>query len=91
MRHPANASKRAAIPASYWKYGPTSDNTSPHWYEFLYDQATGTGAIINGRNITLYFVDGARGDSDLQANGSNTAPGGIALSEFIYLPAVNRE
>jgi len=79
------------IATSYWKYGPTPDNTSPHWYEFLYDRATGTGAQINGRTITLHFVDGGRGDSDLTANGSIADPGapaGITLDAFLYLPQV---
>ncbi|HRJ41542.1 MAG TPA: FG-GAP-like repeat-containing protein [Caldilineaceae bacterium] len=79
------------VATSYWKYGPTLDNSADHWYEFTYDPATNTGAKINGRTITLYFVDGARGDSDLQANGTITDPGGpagIVLHEFLYLPLV---
>ncbi|MDY6836184.1 MAG: leucine-rich repeat domain-containing protein, partial [Chloroflexota bacterium] len=58
---------------TYWKYGPTPDNTVPHWYEFLYDGET--GAQINGNVITLHFVDGKRGDKDLQANGIIQDPG----------------
>jgi uncharacterized repeat protein (TIGR01451 family) len=79
------------IATSYWKYGPTPDNTSDHWYEFTYNSTTGTGAQINGRTITLYFVDGQRGDSDLTANGTITdpgGPGGKVLSQFIYLPRI---
>ena len=52
---------------TYYKYGPTSNNTNNHWYEFLYDGQT--GATINGNVIKLYFVDGIRGDDDLTANG----------------------
>ena len=52
---------------TYYKYGPTPNNTTNHWYEFLYNGQT--GAIINGNVIKLYFVDGARGDNDLTANG----------------------
>ena len=38
-----------------------------------------TGAQINGNTITLHFVDGARGDDDLEANGQISDPGGPAL------------
>src|SRR4051794_8848193 len=38
-----------------------------------------TGATINGNQITLKFVDGQRGDSDLQNNGSISDPGGLAF------------
>jgi len=53
--------------STYYKYGPTPDNTTKHWYKFLYDGQT--GAEINGNVITLHFVDGMRGDDDLTANG----------------------
>jgi hypothetical protein len=58
---------------SYLKFGPTPDNQTPHWYEFLYDGTTGA-EILEGR-IILHFVDGGRGDSDLAANGSIQDPG----------------
>jgi hypothetical protein len=54
-------------PSGYYKYGPTPTNTTPHWYEFMYDNETGTGAVISGNTITLHFVDGLRGDDDLDA------------------------
>ena len=56
-----------AAPSTYWKYGPTTDDPTPHWYEFLYDADTGTGAEFSGNVITLHFVDGLRGDDDLDA------------------------
>lgn len=65
-------------PVTYYKYGLTPDNTAPHWYEFLYDGET--GAEINGNVITLHFVDGKRGDTDLDAtNGVISDPGGPAV------------
>ncbi|MGB5047632.1 MAG: choice-of-anchor U domain-containing protein, partial [Caldilineaceae bacterium] len=82
---------QGATATSYWKYGKTADNQTDHWYEFLFDATSQTGAIINGRTITLYFVDGQRGDSDLTANGVITdpgGPGGATLDEFIYLPRI---
>ena len=65
---------------TYYKFGPTSDNATPHWYEFKYDAATETGAKIDNTNntITLYFKDGARGDDDLKANETVVDIGGPA-------------
>ncbi|HEX7028684.1 MAG TPA: choice-of-anchor U domain-containing protein [Gammaproteobacteria bacterium] len=54
------------VPSAYFNYGYTSsiqDETA--YYNFSYNQATGTGAIINGNTVTLHFQDGGRGDSDL--------------------------
>ena len=63
---------------TYYKYGPTPDNPTDHWYEFLFvDQ---TGANINGNVITLYFVDGMRGDDDLTNNGTISDTGGPGIS-----------
>jgi Putative metal-binding motif/FG-GAP-like repeat len=66
-----------ADPTTYYKYGPTPANPSDHWYEFLYDGET--GAEINGNIITLHFVDGKRGDSDLDTNGTIVDPGGPSI------------
>ncbi|MFH2066286.1 MAG: choice-of-anchor U domain-containing protein [Pseudomonadota bacterium] len=49
---------------TYWKYGPTPDNPDAHWYDFMFDGVTGTGAVLDGNEVTLYFVDGQRGDDD---------------------------
>lgn len=69
-----------ATPISYYKFGPTPDNTEPHFYEFLFDGTT--GAEINGNQVTLHFVDGARGDSDLLANGVIVDPGAPGFEPF---------
>jgi hypothetical protein len=60
---------------SYWKFGPTPDDPTNHWYEFTYDGQT--GAVFNNDNsITLHFVDGLRGDRDLNGtNGTIVDPG----------------
>ena len=64
---------------SYWKHGPTPDDITPHWYEFMWNGTT--GAEINDNIITLTFVDGERGDSDLDGtNGMISDPGGPALA-----------
>jgi ELWxxDGT repeat protein len=65
---------------AYYQYGPTPDNSSPHWYSFSYDSLTNTGATFgtapDGRElITLHYVDGQRGDGDLSGNGQITDPG----------------
>jgi hypothetical protein len=59
---------------TYRKYGPTPDNPTPHWYDFMWDGTT--GAVITGNTITLHFVDGQRGDDDIQANGTIVDQGG---------------
>jgi cyclophilin family peptidyl-prolyl cis-trans isomerase len=60
-------------PVKFFKYGPTPDNPEDHLYEFNYNGET--GAEINGNVVTLHFIDGQRGDSDLMANGKITDPG----------------
>lgn len=60
---------------SYYKYGPTPDDMTDHWYEFLFDPMTGTGAIIGDSKITIHLKDGARGDDDLTQNGVIVDPG----------------
>jgi uncharacterized repeat protein (TIGR01451 family) len=81
-----------ANPVTYWKFGPTPDNPDTHWYEFLYDGQT--GAVIAGNVITLHFVDGLRGDDDIQANGvifDVGAPGSAPPRGAIYLHSPLRE
>ena len=63
-----------ALPAGtrYYKYGPTADNPTDHWYAY-------PGAVISGNTITLTLTDGGAGDSDLSVNGIIDDPGGPAL------------
>ncbi len=56
-----------------WKYGPTSDDPSPHWYSLP--------TVVNGNVISFSITDGARGDSDLAENGTIVDPGGPASSQ----------
>ena len=60
----------------YRKYGPTPDNPTPHWYDFMYDGTT--GAVITGNQVVLYFVDGQRGDDDLTPDAVIRDQGGSA-------------
>jgi cyclophilin family peptidyl-prolyl cis-trans isomerase len=58
----------------YYAYGPTPDNPAPHWYDFSFNSETGA-EFVNGK-ILLHFVDGKRGDDDLDGtNGSITHTG----------------
>ena len=58
----------------YYKYGPTPENPSDHWYSFL--PVGETGAVISQEGvrteILLSFRDGQRGDDDLLGNGEIT-------------------
>ncbi|MGH7135645.1 MAG: right-handed parallel beta-helix repeat-containing protein, partial [Pirellulales bacterium] len=63
-------------PTNYWRYGPTPNNPTPHWFDWNYNPATDTGAQINGNIITLHFVNGARGDEDLDANNDTIVDAG---------------
>ena len=64
---------------TYHKYGPTPDDPTDHWYEFHHDGET--GAEINGNVITLHFVDGKRGDDDLDdTNGAIVDEGAPAAA-----------
>ncbi len=58
---------------AYYKYGPTPDVPTPHWYRFDFDGET--GAVFDGNTVTLHFIDGERGDDDLTENGIISDPG----------------
>ena len=70
---------------TYYKFGPTPEDTSPHYYEFLFDGTTGAELLdLDGDGdadkIVLHFVDGGRGDADLTANGVIVDPGAPGFS-----------
>jgi parallel beta-helix repeat protein len=70
---------------SYYNYGPTPDNNTPHYYEFLYDGTT--GAEIFPDRIVIHFVDGQRGDHDLAENGVIKTRGGpVTNATTLYFP-----
>ena len=64
---------------SFYKHGATLDTPAAHWYEFMYDPTSETGAVYDGNTVTLYFIDGQRGDSDLSEDGVITDPGGPGI------------
>ena len=47
-----------ARPDVYYKYGPTSDHTADHWYEFDYDSESGLGMETDLNVVTLHLKDG---------------------------------
>ena len=57
----------------YWKYGPTSDRTTAHWYELPAD--------IAGATITFRIQDGGLGDDDLAMNGKVVDQGGPSFED----------
>ena len=75
---------------NYYKFGPTPDDSTPHWYDFNYDPNTLTGAQFIGNSIIetpygtiqrsvviLHFVDGDRGDDDLTFDGKISQAKGV--------------
>jgi PKD repeat protein len=65
---------------TYWKYGRTPTDANPHWYKFMYEALTQTGAEIDGDIVTLHFVDGQRGDDILAQDGMIVDMGGPGTS-----------
>jgi hypothetical protein len=79
-------------PDSYLKYGPQpADPATSSWYEFTMDSNTGTGATTELNTVTLTFVDGQRGDHDLDAtNGRIIDPGApVKVKAVIVDPVVD--
>lgn len=62
-------------PDAYYKY-PAGGTGSTPAVRFDFDEASGTGAQIDGNQVTLHLKDGGRGDADMSANGVITDPGG---------------
>ncbi len=73
----------SALPSGtvYWKYGPTTNNTNPHWYPMP--------ATIAGNTVTLTITDGSLGDDDLTANGSIVDQGGPGVPNAAGIPTLS--
>jgi hypothetical protein len=56
--------------ASYWKYGPTPGDATPHWYQIPMGDNDGDNVI------TITLTDGGWGDDDLTADGTIIDQGG---------------
>lgn len=76
--------------STFHVFGPTASNNAPHWFEFLYDAGTDTGAKYDALNnvFIVHYVDGGRGDADGLANGTIVDPGAPALRKIVGNVAV---
>ena len=68
---------------AYYRYGPTHDQTQPHWDTLAFDGTT--GAVIGTNMVTLHLVDGGRGDDDLKPNGVIEEVGGPVDGPAVYV------
>jgi len=75
---------------TYYKYGPTPDDPTDHWYEFLYDGQTGAEIFheADRTRIVLHLCDGERGDNDLTVNGQIEDPGSPGIRASATIPAI---
>jgi YVTN family beta-propeller protein len=70
----------APLPAgtSYYKYGPTPTDATPHWYTIP--------ASVGGNTATFSIVDGGLGDDDLAADGTIVDQGGPGIPVAASVP-----
>ncbi|HRW37638.1 MAG TPA: right-handed parallel beta-helix repeat-containing protein, partial [Aquihabitans sp.] len=81
---------------SYWKYAPPAPGEASSWFDFAFDEASGTGAQLSSatevpgvgirRAFVLWLADGRRGDVDGGANGTITDPGGPVVFDGTVEP-----
>ena len=70
------------LSTEYWKYGPTADNATPHWYPLPM-------ATVAGNAITFEITDGGLGDDDLTVNGTIVDQGGPAILVAEMIPTLS--
>jgi len=62
----------------FWKFGAEASGAKPHWYDYgtLAANGDGTGYKISAdqKTLTIYLIDGVRGDNDWQVNAGITDP-----------------
>ena len=79
---------------TYYKFGPTPDNSTPRLYEFTYDGQTGAEFfnLEDGTTlVVLHFIDGERGDNDGEVNGVILDPGAPGVDANLPAPSLERE
>ena len=64
---------------TYLRYGATEEQADPDWHEFMYEDASQTGATFKDDTLSVYLKDGRRGDDDLRENGVISTTGGPVL------------
>ncbi|MCU0879946.1 MAG: FG-GAP-like repeat-containing protein, partial [Pirellulaceae bacterium] len=79
------------VPHSFYQFGAAAGSTSDFWYEFPFDGTT--GAEIFPDRVVLHYVDGGRGDHDLEMNRRISFRGGVsgppAMHVVDTIPAQN--
>jgi len=62
----------------FWKYGAEASGNKPHWYDYGTLTANGDGTgyeiSVDQKSLTIYLIDGVRGDNDWEVNASITDP-----------------
>ena len=58
--------------AEYWKYGRTTPAGAPHWHRIPM-------VSVSADTIEITLTDGGTGDTDAQADGTITDPGGLRV------------
>ena len=58
--------------AEYWKYGRTTPAGAPHWHQIPMVR-------VSADTIEITLTDGSTGDTDAQADGTITDPGGLRV------------
>ncbi len=76
--YPDNPSKATK---KYWKYGPTKDDPTVHWYSIPSE--------IKGNIQTIKIVDGELGDDDLTVNGKIKDDGGPSIDDIAPTTTLN--
>ena len=69
------------VSTQYWKYGPTSTDTKPHWYLIA--------STVGQNSISFAITDGGLGDDDLTANGTIVDQGGAGLPAPVPVPTLS--
>lgn len=76
----------------FWKYGKETSGDTPHWYDYgtLTANGDGTGFEISAdkKSLTIYLIDGERGDDDWLVNASIVDPA-LPLVQVTPIPTCN--
>ncbi|WP_073476601.1 right-handed parallel beta-helix repeat-containing protein [Desulfatibacillum alkenivorans] len=72
----------------YYAYGPSLDQTLPHWQAFDYDDQTGLGGEFSGDELVIHYKDAFTGDHDLSVNGEIRGSGGPGKAGLVQLAVV---
>ncbi|WP_312843927.1 M36 family metallopeptidase [Diaphorobacter nitroreducens] len=69
--------------AEYWKYGRTTPAGAPHWHQIPMVR-------VSADTVEITLTDGSTGDTDAQADGTITDPGGLRVLATLQpgVPAV---